>query len=182
MRLCFWRHGFKTVTLIISCCLILTISSGRAEDFYVGARGGASFDSPQGHFYQGEAFAGWEIPWHWNFYSKWCLRPVVDASAGGLTAFGASGFVGTSGPILELHYGNFPVFLEGGSSPTYLSQYVFGGIDLGERFQFTSHLSLQWDITKNFAVNARFQHMSDAGLTHTNPGLNIEMLCLRFNF
>jgi lipid A 3-O-deacylase len=90
--------------------------------------------------------------------------------------------VGTLGPIVELHYGKFPVMLEGGASPTWLSRYVFGSTDFGERFQFTSHIGLAWDVTKNFTVGFRLQHMSDAGLASPNPGLNIEMLSFRFNF
>src|ERR1700722_2621973 len=85
MRFQFWQQGFKPITLAISLCLFLITSHGRAQDFYAGARGGSSFDSPQGHFYQGEAFAGWKTPWRWNFYSQWTLQPVVDVSAGGLT-------------------------------------------------------------------------------------------------
>jgi hypothetical protein len=178
----FWRQGIKTITFTISLGLFLSSSHGSAQDFYAGVRGGTSFDSPQGHFYQGEGFAGWKLPWRWNVCSKWTLRPYVDASAGDLVGLGASGFVGTLGPVIELRYGKFPVFLEGGTSPTYLSRFAYDSKDLGERFQFTSHIGLQWDITKNIAVNLRFQHMSDAGITRTNPGLNVQMLCLRFNF
>ena len=182
MRLRLWRYGFKTIIFTISLWLLLTSSHGRAQDFYAGARGGTSFDSPQGHFYQGEGFAGWKTPWRWNFYSKWTLQPDVDASAGDLTSLGANGFVGTLGAVIEIRCGTFPVFLEGGSSPTYLSRYIFGSRDLGERFQFTSHIGLQWDMTKNLAASLRFQHMSDAGITRTNPGLNVQMLSLQFNF
>jgi len=178
----FWQHGFKTITFTISLGLFLTSFHGWAQDFNAGVRGGSSFDSPQGHFYQVEAFAGWNGPWRWNVCSKWILRPAVDVSEGGLSGLGASGFAGTLGRVVELRYGTFPVYLEGGTSPTYLSRYVFNSIDFGERFQFTSHIALQWDVTKNFTVGLRLQHMSDAGIAEPNPGLNTEMLSLQYNF
>src|SRR5580658_829385 len=102
MRFQFWQHGFKTIAFAISLWLFLITSHGQGQDFYAGVRGGSSFDSPQGHFYQGEGFAGWKMPWRWNVCSKWTLQPDVDGSAGGLTSLGASGFVGTLGPVVEI--------------------------------------------------------------------------------
>lgn len=182
MRLCFWRHGFKTIGFTTSLLLFLAASRSGAQDFFAGARGGASLDASSGRFYQAEAFAGWKIPWRWNFCSHWSLQPCVDLSAGSITGKDENGFVGTLGPLAELRYGKCPVLLEGGASPTWLSRSTFGSENFGERFQFTSHIGLEWDVTKNFTIEARFQHMSNAGLATPNPGLNIEMLSFRFNF
>ena len=182
MRRRFWRHGFKTINFTASLLLFLTAGRGSAQDFFAGVRGGGSFDSTQGQFYQTEAFAGWKIPWRWDFYSNWTLRPGLDTSAGWITGHDADGFVGTAGPFAELHFGKFPVVLEGGGSPTWLSHHVFGQTNFGEQFQFTSHIGLEWDVTKNFTVGCRFQHMSNAGLASPNPGVNFEMLSFRYNF
>jgi Lipid A 3-O-deacylase (PagL) len=182
MKCQYRRPILKTVFFASSLLVFLITFRSEGQDFFAGARGGASLDTSRSRFYQAEAFAGWKIPWHWNFYSDWNLRPAVDLSAGGLTGKGEDGFVGTLGPMAELRYGAFPVVLEGGASPTWLSRYTFGSKDLGERFQFTSHIGLAWDVTRNVTVGIRFQHMSNAGLARPNPGLNMEMLLVRFNF
>ena len=175
-----WQPGYKTISIIVF--VFLTAFRGGAQDFFAGARGGASLDSAKGRFYEAEAFAGWKMPWCWNFYSDWTLRPYTDLSSGWITGRDADGFIATMGPGAELRFGSFPIFLEGGESPTLLSRYNFGRTDFGQRFQFTSHVSLEWDITKNFTMGFRFQHMSNAGLATPNPGLNIEMLSARLNF
>lgn len=182
MKQRFRQQSFTIRLLAVSFFLSLIAPGGEAQDFFAGVRGGTSIDTAQGRFYQAEAFAGWKMPWRWNFCSHWSLRPSVDLSAGGISAKAESGFVGTLGPSVELRYGKFPVVLEGGASPTWLSRYVFGPTDFGEPFQFTSHIGLEWDVTKNFTVGLRFQHMSNAGLANPNPGLNIGMLSARFNF
>ncbi len=182
MKQRFWQPGFTTIRFTTSFLLFLSVFRAGAQDFFAGTRGGAALDSAVGRFYQAEAFAGWNMPWRWNFYSDWALRPGADISAGWITGRDADAFIGTLGPRAELHYGQFPVFLEGGASPTWMSRHVFGSTDFGERLQFTSHIGLEWDVAKNFAVGFRFQHMSNAGLAQPNPGLNIEMLSARFNF
>jgi lipid A 3-O-deacylase len=174
------QTGFRILSITVF--MLFVAFRGGAQDFYTGARGGAALETSRGRFYQAEAFAGWRIPWRWDFYSNWSLRPGLDLSAGGVTGKGEDGFVGTLGPLVELRYGKFPVVLEGGSSPTWLSRYTFGSEDFGEHFQFTSHIGLAWDVSRYFTLGLRFQHMSNAGLASPNPGLNIEMLSARFNF
>jgi len=163
--------------------LFLWVGQANAQDFLtVGARGGFSINSYSHRFQQAEAFAQFDLPWQWNFYSDWVLNPRIDVSAGYLNSQDINAFVGTAGPLLELRKGKFPLALEGGSSPTILSQYHFGNSDLGEDFQFTSHIGLTWYITDHLSFGYRFQHMSNAGLAKPNPGLNVEMLELSYHF
>jgi lipid A 3-O-deacylase len=166
------------------CCL-LTVGYCRADapDFLsVGARGGFSFNAGNHRFSQSEAFADFDLPWQWNFYSDWRLQPRIDVSTGYLGNQTTSAFIGTAGPLLELRKGNFPLALEGGSSPTVISRYRFGSTDFGGGFQFTSHIGLTWYITDHLSMGCRFQHMSNAGLAKPNPGLNVGMLELSYHF
>jgi Lipid A 3-O-deacylase (PagL) len=78
--------------------------------------------------------------------------------------------------------GKFPLSLEGGVSPTGLSRYDFGAKNFGTYFQFTSHLGLNWDILPRVRLSYRFQHMSNAGLSRHNPGLNLHMLGVSYLF
>ena len=152
------------------------------ELWSVGVRGGTSLSFNANQFQQVEGFADMTLPWEWDFYSDWRLVPRVDASAGWLSGEHTDAFVGTVGPLVELHKGTFPLVLEGGSSPTFLSRDRFGGKYFGERFQFTSHLGLTWYITQHVSVGYRFQHMSNAGISSSNPGLNLQMLEMSYSF
>jgi hypothetical protein len=154
-----------------------------AQDFLaVGARGGFSFNVAQHRFQKAEGFADFDLPWHWDFYSRWRLQPRFELSAGDLNNQHANAFIGTAGLLAELRPGKFPFALEGGSSPTLISRYQFGGMNFGERFQFTTHVGLAWYLTERVSIGYRFEHMSNAGLASPNPGLNLEMLELTYHF
>jgi lipid A 3-O-deacylase len=171
------------LTCLSAGLLMAGIGPVRAQDVLtVGTRGGASFDSGQNRFWQTEAFADSDLPWKWNFCSDWRFQPRVDVSAGWLEGEHSDAFAGTVGPMVELRKGTFPLVLEGGSSPTILSRDRFGARNFGERFQFTSHIGLTWYITKQDSLGYRFQHMSNAGISQPNPGLNLQMLELSYRF
>jgi hypothetical protein len=76
-------HTIHFYTLI----LLLTLFVGRsdAQDFMsAGARGGVSFNGNKDRFRQAEAFTDFDLPWRWNFYSDWQLKPRIDISGGWL--------------------------------------------------------------------------------------------------
>jgi hypothetical protein len=152
------------------------------QDLSVGARGGVSLDGGANRFRQVESFADLDLPWRWNFYSDWSFQPGFDFAAGWLAGDHAEAFIGSLGPELTLRKGKFPIALEGGASPTFLSRYQFGEKNFGEDFQFTSHLGVDWKIARHFDVDLRFQHMSNAGISSHNPGLNMLMLSTSYHF
>lgn len=166
----------------ISFLLFLTIGRGEAQSFSAGVRGGFSFENDSHRFTQVEAFGASNLPWHWNFYSDWALTPRAEASAGWLSGEHTDAFVGTLGPSVELSKGKFPITLIGGASPTVLSRYRFRSVDFGDRLQFTDHIGLNWRIAECFSATCRFQHMSNAGISSHNPGLNLLMFSVNYNF
>jgi lipid A 3-O-deacylase len=177
------NHFSREARSVVASLLVISFAArGQAQDYLVGARGGISFENDACCFRQAEAFAGIDLPWQWNASFGLALKPRVEMSGGCLNYEDENGFVGTLGPVIELGYRKFPVTLEGGISPTFLSKYNFALRDLGGRFQFTDHIGLDWHITKNFTVGWRFQHMSNAGIYHHNPGLNLQMLSIGYNF
>lgn len=177
-----FRCGFKAVNFIVLFLFVSLAGRGQNQDFLAGFRGGLSPDVGINRFQQVEAFGRWQLPWHWRIYSGCYLRPDLDISAGSLWNQSGGGFVGTLGPVLEVHFGKFPVALEGGSSPSVLSRNNFGRLNFGDRFQFTSHIGIQWEINKRFTIGWRYQHMSDAGIAEPNPGLNMEMFSASYSF
>lgn len=178
----FGQTRFAATSVTVSClCFFITCHS-RAQDYVAGVRGGSSFESTDYRFYQVEAFAGRNLPWRWNFYSAWFFQPTADLSAGLLSDGHKDAFIGELGVNLELHYGKFPVSIEVGFSPTILSDYHFGGKDFGEDLQFTSDIGITWNVTDQFTIGCRIQHMSNGRIAEPNPGLDIGALTASFRF
>jgi hypothetical protein len=177
-----FRRAFKAPGLILFYLSVSVTCYGQYNDFLAGFRGGLSPDTGIHRFQQVEAFGRWNLPWHWKIYSACYVRPDLDISAGSIWNQNGGGFVGTLGPVLELHLGKFPIEMELGSSPSVLSRNNFGQMNFGDRFQFTSHIGVQWEITRRITIGWRYQHMSNAGIAHPNPGLNMEMFSAGFRF
>jgi len=164
---------------------LLTVAAGAQEYIpeSVGARGGFSLGGQRAAtFMQGEVFADWYLPLKTESDSGWFLQPKLSLSVGWLGANGVNGVVGTLGPALEFGQRRFPLSLEGGFSPTLISQYQFGTVDLGGEVQFTSYLGLNLDLTRHWRAGYRFQHMSNGDLARSNPGLNMNMFSLSYAF
>lgn len=176
------------------CCLILGCSLGFLSSLHAGietdalrldsagARAGFSAESRSESFHQAEAFLNCDLPWALRWAEDWRLQTRFDFAAGWLGGHSENAFVGSGGPTLELSYDKFPLTLEGGSGPTYISRYEFGRTDLGSLAQFTSHAQINWNISDHFQILYRFQHMSNAGLSSHNPGLNLHMFGIGYRF
>ena len=178
----FLIRGCRTIYFTVSFILVFHVYRGKAQDFFAGARGGASLDNDGGRIHQVEAYGGVNLLWHWDFYRNWYLRPGGDTSVGWLGEDGTSAFVGSLGPFVELGKGRFPVRIKGSFAPTVLSRYRFPTKDFGDDLQFTTRIGLEWEITRRCSVGAWFQHMSNGGISRSNPGLNLETLSVRYNF
>ena len=174
----------KYAGLSLSGFLFLNLSTHQieAQDYLLGVRGGATFEGDPGDFQQVDVFAARDLPWSWGSDDGWNLKPRWEVSGGWLHGAGRAGFVGTTGPVLELGEKKFPVTLEGGISLSALSRYNFPDRDVGGWFEFTDHLGLNWHINKQFTVGWRYQHMSNAGIYRHNPGLNLQMLSASYRF
>lgn len=124
----------------------------------------------------------WNLPWRWEAGKKWDLQTRLDSSAGWFGNNHSSAAVATAGPLLAFGRENLPIWFEGGSGPTVISRQDFVTKDFGDPFQFTSQIGVCWDITKHWRLGYRFQHMSNAGISGTNPGLNLHMVAFSYCF
>ena len=165
--------------------------SGIAADFFsiesVGARGGFPADSRGDGFHQAEAFVNFDMPWQFGFKGllhegEYRFRIQTECSAGWLGREGHDAFIAAAGLVLVARHGDWPVFLQGGSLPTVISRDQFGDKDIGSIFQFTTYGGINWDITRHLRLGYRFQHMSNAGLSPHNPGLNFHIAALSYVF
>lgn len=147
-----------------------------------GARYGFSAFGRTRHFQEGDVFAEWVLPYHWELGKDFSLNTQLSASAGFLERPGYSAGIFTGGPELLLKKENFPVFLEGGVIPAFVSREDFGTVRLGGFVQFSTHVSLNWEITHHVRAFYRFQHVSNGGLRIPNPGLNFHMFGASYVF
>jgi hypothetical protein len=173
------------VATLATACLLAGVSLSRAAEFgleSLGARAGFSLNPASREFYQVEAFANWTLPWAWDLGKDWSLQTRLDLSAGWLTDHGTDAAVGSLGPTLVLSHEPWPVSLDVGFSPTLISRHDFPEKDLGTAMQFTSHAALNWDFAPHWSLTYRFQHMSNAGLAASNPGLNLNFFGLSYRF
>jgi lipid A 3-O-deacylase len=160
-------------------------TGGWAQEFSLesaGARFGIPAGSSGQQFLQAEAFVNWNLPWRWDLGAQWRLDTRLDLSAGWLGAGSIQAALGTLGPSLVLHRAAFPVSLEASISPTLLSTGHFESKNFGTPFQFATHTGLNWDFAPHLRLGYRFQHMSNAGLSSHNPGLNLHLFGLSYFF
>ena len=148
----------------------------------IGLRGGVSTSQAEDPFWQTEFFSTWDLPWKITSSTNWILKPRLELAAGLIQGNGTEGFIGSLGPELVFGHKQFPVILVGGLSLTGLSRDKFKERDLGFPLEFTSHLGLEWTFLEHWKLGYRFQHMSNAGLGHSNPGLNMSMISLQYQF
>lgn len=170
---------------ILAALLTAAAGNGWAQWFCpesAGARVGFSFSDTAHNFHQAEAFGNWNLPWNWNLGSRWHAQGQAAFSVGWLADHGEDAFITTLGPALVLRREHLPLSLAGGSSPTLLSRADFMDKDFGTVFQFTSYIGLNWDLNSRFRIGYRFQHMSNAGLSGSNPGLNLHVIAASFRF
>jgi hypothetical protein len=148
----------------------------------LGLRGGISDHRNKEEFNQYEGFAIWNLPWTWNLASNWSLTPYIEANAGMLKGGSESAFVGSIGPGLYITGFKDKVSILMGVNPTVISKQNYGDEDLGGPIQFTSHIGIDFNIVRHFAMGYRFQHMSNFVFYHPNPGLNMHMIEISYLF
>jgi hypothetical protein len=150
-----------------------------------GVRFGFGANDSSSDFRQTEAFVDWNLPWHWEPGKDWQLQTKLEVSAGWLgevAEHGQDSFISSGGPTFVVKHVRFPLQLEGGVSPTVLTREDFRTKDVGTLIQFTSHVGLTCDIASRVRIGYRFQHMSNAGLSRNNPGMNLHMFGLSYLF
>ena len=158
---------------------------GLARDFLsptVGARFGVGGNASSQAFNEAEVFLDWNLPWRWDLGGNLWLQTRMDFSAGWLGDRGANVEIFTLGPGLRLGYKQFPLTLEVGANATFLDDERFATKDFGSLLQITTYVGLSADLSAHFRFGYRYQHMSNAGLSNENPGLNMHMFSLSYMF
>ncbi|HSU55770.1 MAG TPA: acyloxyacyl hydrolase [Candidatus Dormibacteraeota bacterium] len=178
------RQGFYAAPQILALGVILVCSpvsssgAGSRPDS-IGVRYGASGEAD---FTQAEIFLNFALPWRWGWGSGWYAQTRLETSAGWLHGNGDTAGLFTLGPGFVISHTNCPLSVEIGASPTALTRDEFGSKDLGAPIEFTSHLGLDYDVSRRIRIGYRYQHMSNAGLANHNPGQNLHLFSISYLF
>lgn len=173
------RAAFALAMFIVSVALTFScgsLAAAEPDHWQAGARLGFDDGRNDEDFNQGEVFVARLIPLSFASNTNLSLAVSLEGSAGILSGASTQGFVGAVGPGLAAGLLDGRLVIKAGISPTIISQDQFGDEDLGGPVQFTSHAGLAFKVYSGVSVGYRFQHMSNAGLYHHNPGLNLHMI------
>jgi hypothetical protein len=173
------KQGIRALCFLAS----LSLSWAGSEPDYpsVGIRSGFSQSGNKQTFYQSELFSMW-APAHWHLSTNWMVSPRIELTTGYLVNHGEDGFIGTLGPELVATYRPWRTSVDIGIRATVLSRDIFEGRNFGIPFQVTSHVGIGWEFIRRWTVGYRFQHMSNSRLSSSNPGLNMHMFGLGYQF
>jgi hypothetical protein len=150
--------------------------------FSAGVLGGFSTRAGDRRIREVAANASWRLGGAHDLGRRWSIAARLELSTGAIEGGADDIFVGALGPVVELVRQGFPLRLHAGIRPTYLNDPQVGWKDMGSNFQFSSHLGIEWQFHRRWHVGYRFQHMSNAGLGDTNPGMNLNLFDVGFHF
>ncbi len=172
---------------IIPIFLLISLATQAARGEYldwesIGLRAGINDHRNNEDFHQYETFATWSLPWIWRSSKIWAIGTFLEVNAGILRGSGETAFVGSIGPGIYLAGFKDKIIISIGLNPTIISKHKFGDEDLGGPIEFTSHIGFNLNFARHFTIGYRLQHMSNAGLYDTNPGLNMHMIELGYRF
>jgi hypothetical protein len=129
-----------------------------------------------------EAFLDCNLPCSFELHTNYLMRFRLDFSAGWLGRSGDNAATTSAGPTLVFQRRGVPLLLEMGAGSTLITRHDFGNKDLGGPFQFTTHVGVSWQATRHWRFGYRFQHMSNAGLEHPNPGVHLHTFACSYAF
>lgn len=179
--------GCRLVVLVllhlISNCLTAPGNARADEDIWdVGLRGGWSFNGGEESFNQVDIHTAHRLPRHWELWDGINLDSRFVTALGVLNGGGDTGLLGSLGLETVIGGDDNAFEVRVGCAATLMSDYTYGDEDFGGPFQFTSHIGLEYAFRESMSAMVRVQHMSNAGIYSSNPGVNLVMIGLRYQF
>jgi opacity protein-like surface antigen len=170
--------------VVLTCPGRVSADGGRLEFREWGVRAGGGINpSSKIQYYALHPYIGlalWDPASRWfekySIRALWMIEPWVAYVNDDNGKHKTDSFeLGLNALFLRLVYGDRPLrpFLEAGEGAVYTD---LRKQDLGTRMQFTSTIGagLEYEIRPGVAIGfqARFRHMSNAGMASSNPGIN----------
>lgn len=170
-------------TLILICrasCAEFLLADWTPES--IATRVGYSAVNLDEGFTKFEILANWPLTSDRTGKTGWYREWLLECTAGALTRSEEFSLVATAGPLVRLRNTTCPLFVSVGIRGTLLGRNRFGDLNFGESLQFTSHIGAGLTVNNRFMIEYRLEHMSNAGLSQSNPGLNLHTIAFSFTF
>jgi hypothetical protein len=148
----------------------------------MGARVGVSDYEKRDRFMQEEVFVQRDLPWRWEKFEATKITTALELSLGHLGAEGDDAFVGGIGPVVRAGWAGGPFFVGFGCKATFISRHRIATVNFGGKAQFVSHFEAGVELSRNWEVAYRYQHMSNARVYKSNPGINLHVLAVQYRF
>jgi len=180
---CFWGHpadaGPESTPPLLS-----SIPAKKEAPTWLGSAGARiGLGSNQGAKLTSFELFGTSPTWKsWQPNSTTSLSLSLEGSLGLLGKDDDLGFLARLGPLLDVTFDDSPIHLMLGTSAAFVADQKFGRLDLGSHYQFISSVGFDWHFAGDWVFGYRWQHISNGGLTETNPGLNLNTLSLAYRF
>lgn len=133
----------------------------------------------------------WERQWftegEWHLGGYWELSASYWDGDAGKTGNGSLLEVGLT-PVFRLQRGAPPggtsPYAEIGVGPHLMSETRIDDKEMSTSFQFGSHLGFgaRFGAQGHYELGYRFQHLSNAGIDHPNPGINFHLLRVVYHY
>lgn len=126
---------------------------------------------------QQAAFLDFRLPFSWEIRGRYLVQPRLTLEAGHVMHGAYKRLFGSIGPSFRfssLDPGK-RWFTDVGLSPTAINGASFGDDDFGTPFNFTTFVGRgrRFGSDANLEIRIRYQHISNGGINHTNPGTNM---------
>jgi len=170
--------------ILFSLFIIVPVDSVYGKDsppIEMGLRKGIALPD-EGPFRKEELIGTFVLPGGSRSSSSFLLNPKIDATAGVLRRGDEKGFIGSAGPSLALGRKGLPIFLVGGVRAALLGEQEYTDKDFGGRLQFIEDIGFNVRFSQKFEAGYRWQHMSNAFIYDTNPGLNMHIFEVSYSF
>jgi hypothetical protein len=128
-----------------------------------------------------EVMAWMKTPWEWSIHDAIELEFYLEGTAGIIDGVGETSGLVHLGLLAEIEIDDFPVSFLVGTGPTLLTEDEFDDYDMGSQLQFTSSIGFRVEI-ESFQLAYRYQHISNASIDETNPGLNMHVFSAIYEF
>lgn len=132
------------------------------------------------HLYEIDGRVGFSPYIEWG--GGWSLRPALVGAASVLNAAGENGFMAGIGPRLELTFPWHGLTAYATGRPSVLSEYQYGNVDLGGWFTFATDVGIRINLGEYLMIGYVWEHISNANIYNSNPGVNFNVIELSLKF
>lgn len=160
--------------LLLTLCVMSLPVLSEAAALEAGLRGGVDGGGNDENFTLFEANLQKTYPWQKELGAG-VLKPRWNLSLGYLEAAGEGSALVSAGGDLVYELADGLVAFDLGIRPLLISDHSFDDEDLGGALQFGSHAGLALSIDR-FTLSYRFEHISNAGIYGSNPGINLHLI------